>query len=1286
MAGFNRKSDAGPFEGIPGKEQKVSQTVHRQPDESSALIYKEQEAASALIYAEKYLRVNLMPFELFGHNNVYRTEQSSIQSAQNISTQNYVGAAKVIDPLEIIINSDTSVIDSLSVAKNTSLTDYQYSMSYASLSFCSYNASGITNPEPLGLTLGSDLKFLFIDTDGEFLYPVVPITLGWKHGVYQAGAAEDVAPEQFGTSPILLPVLKKYSAGDPTSALNPNVFETGTFAEDDATHYLTTVRATLSSSLSASAPMLVTPAITETQAKEVIALAGASDAGGYGATWTGDMNDTMKKYEQIRGFKITPTFGGGTNPALLINIAFYDYSSARILHYTIMTTSTTELAICPKSQYDAGIFEESGFPIAGIQLFYIKDYTDAASFDSDKGWDDSVISDLCDVIIAGDDIAIAMNSEQDVYIGNTLYTSDSDVYVAGYPDYASMEIEGDGSLVFGYRISGLYNYSNLASHHIHEPLQSYLCLYFFTPGPFWLSSEGIVQITIEPPIGLEDDVTLSIGFKVYPNQADNTGMDWQGGGSDWKHQNVVTGTQIDTNTMTRQTVYLDSIDNYSNNIYDPALVTGSLARYYTCSMSGSGKEYEYKNISQGTNTGKDNPTTTTVNAIITAGVGLLLNKTPGADVYDVISNGGIDYTTCTINLLYTINSDYGLTEVNLDSSTYYLGLIELNDTGNAYRHYSPINIMKDFQKISFDSKFTLEKITLLSMSDTDIRIMVKSNHGVQYMKYIKVSKYPGSIFLPEAMRNSYILETHIVTSEGIDIEPIEYNQYEIKPELGLLTGVSVVKMCNIYEYDDYIVKKNPNQLKVELNQSSIQTVPASMVPENAVLGINDVTEFAASVISIPMLCHSYYYGLPGVDVIEFADGPLTVDSTTNISAYYYALNAFMGNNYLLHNLPRNPLETAGALLVMNMPSIDLLIQNYAILPEKLVNVLGYNHQQNSNSLGENTISIAERDYVIADNQLYRSAIPKLSKRDTSPMLNSYGDIYNIANYIMVAGDNGTTIYNMDQYGVYTLKTISGKLLCYPTKIGEDILFLCDNGIYTLNRDMIYEFDSSVDGILSKPISGKGYLCIAKTLDNFLDIRVSVDGTYTQLRGSDEEEIRTVAFSIKAFLVTNNGSVTQLTIPDTVFTDLQEAYIAVDNLNDDTLQVIYESDYITTGGGNSISYKFDYDVDTVATNVILKTCPLNITGEDGISKLIINKLRIGHKGGGTAVVNLYRTDTALWTSDSITLSTGANFKIVDIMPFDCDGVSVEITFTPTTNDFYVYGIYGIGTFEEEYELT
>jgi hypothetical protein len=117
----------------------------------------------------------------------------------------------------------------------------------------------------------------------------------------------------------------------------------------------------------------------------------------------------------------------------------------------------------------------------------------------------------------------------------------------------------------------------------------------------------------------------------------------------------------------------------------------------------------------------------------------------------------------------------------------------------------------------------------------------------------------------------------------------------------------------------------------------------------------------------------------------------------------------------------------------------------------------------------------------------------------------------------------------------------------------------------------------------------------------------------------------------------------------------------------------------------IAYNINYNSGSTPSEVYITTSPIIVDSEDGIDMLVIDKLKLGYRGQGTAFVELYRDTTLLWTSESLTLSNGVYNKFIETMPFDCDGTSVKLKITPTTNDFYVTYLIGIGEIEKDYKL-
>ena len=824
------------------------------------------------------------------------------------------------------------------------------------------------------------------------------------------------------------------------------------------------------------------------------------------------------------------------------------------------------------------------------------------------------------------------------------------------------------------------------------------------------ATEGLVFLQLTPPVDV-----IELRFRLYSRN----GFKDDGQDGTWSNVLISRGNVYGTNTSIRANQYTilevdKSSAGFTGKIFDPAILSDRLCTYFLCNLLNRPSN-TYTNIATTTANAQDQlETTTELTSTIRSIAGVICDKSDSEGKFYLLpSNTIID--TKNIQIIYDVNDTFALTLVALTThsrtlttttttngatvSLYYFGII--NKT--TLRHFTPVNLIDGQTGISFGSIPIVSNIDIIKNTLTDIKLNLKIGSLSYYISFQEISNIQGSFYIPETMQDDYVL---IVRSSTIQTTALydETYQTESVDETGILSAISQsqIKTAQLILHDELFVHKITNHFQLELTSGAINSFLSDNLPNQSALVIRDNTDYIGYSVVIPTLFPCYGYSLTSCDILGYGVDLSTAWATfaTAVGKMMWYIEQIMNTDHTKHKNLIQPNRCYGSMIIVMPPSIDIDSHTYSMLPEKATEYFSLDNMNLLKENGQKYIVINNKQYVQFNNNLYASSRIGLVKKNSAPLFNIYGDIYTLGNIITVAADNATYVYSISEnMGTALMRVIAGRLITAPAFIGQEILFVCHNGLHTLKSGIIRKYDSNITRASIKTLS-TGQFAIFLFIDN-TSVDVQSDpviynpGTGllyqpyiqdTEVPPVQHEPYIVPDRTVIVFLLDHELNIIEPDIGDVSLADLNTINVINDNVLSNKMQLTNIDSGTNTYLMNSV-YELEFTGVIGQTNSYFKTEPIYIPNPEKPDDIFMAKtIKISYRGSCDLTINTYNCANALSNTRTFILSSADTIKLCNIIGLLCNGSQIECVIENASTDFQLLQLHIVGEFVSNKYIT
>lgn len=542
-----------------------------------------------------------------------------------------------------------------------------------------------------------------------------------------------------------------------------------------------------------------------------------------------------------------------------------------------------------------------------------------------------------------------------------------------------------------------------------------------------------------------------------------------------------------------------------DKLNDPVLYGHKIMTAFECGVATGIHNYKINNIATGVaDTGADEPANRTTTAINLLTPIIDTGTTKKIIYVDNYKQGDevLEISSPIVSSLISLTEKYDLTYVKYNGTYAYFGILDI-DTMN---HYTPRNLFNseaDITELNLLQQLpTITDIKLIKKSDNNLECVIKYHDNtvdedrVIYLTMQKLKNIGAGVFYTDPYyREQFVLQLYRIDYQNNQLltnEPsISDHGMSYEQQIFDIADAGSKKNIGFIEYDNNVAITNNHNSAMRLNLSSITSFHNYNFMNKANFIIRDVNDFVSNAYTFPVL-HPVDALLPYNDDV----GYLTYNALATLSdsilcqqILYFAtmlMNYFPDGDYCLGGEARD--VKTGSIIVGVLPSIDKNIRSYSVLPEKATTVFRVDDSKNLQTVGINVFSANDKSYTEIGDNLFLSSSLAMVPSNTYGLFNIQGKIFATGNLFFVTDNRQTHVYSIDENSIPRfMKSIDGIIVCDPVNVGEELIIICNNGIHSLKRGTIYNFDINITVADIKPITGNGYLLYIYSADTLDDV-------------------------------------------------------------------------------------------------------------------------------------------------------------------------------------------------------
>jgi len=433
----------------------------------------------------------------------------------------------------------------------------------------------------------------------------------------------------------------------------------------------------------------------------------------------------------------------------------------------------------------------------------------------------------------------------------------------------------------------------------------------------------------------------------------------------------------------------------------------------------------------------------------------------------------------SIKMIHTLSSKYNLSivsNISINKEVYYFGILDTTSK----QHYSPINITNG--TLTFSSVPEINAVHILSANETEfsfiLDIETESKELSLYFKLLTQAK----LFNNTDTSLRMLLYEYVICDNQLRIPTSFAMDDGLTAPLQIASTNPYMARCSPVIYNTDIAIHSDVVFPRRLYQSDAIMIYSNGILEKSSIILHDMDYYVSQSISIPCLLPMWHASGAIVPYVYFADYNDTGTDEKMLKSALY----FMNNNC------KACYYDISTMMFASTPPIDSTIGVFSALPMNIKAAFGVDSIGILNEIGTSAHAIDSAIFTKYNDNLYKSSSGfKLVKSNTIPIMDATGKVFVVGNYIFAVNGMYTYAYAIDQFAKANyLTTISAVLLCKPIKIGEQLILVCNLGLYTLSDGMFYEFSSQAESAIVRPSETGGYLiCVkqAETTDIYVGI-------------------------------------------------------------------------------------------------------------------------------------------------------------------------------------------------------
>lgn len=1248
--GFNKKSDAGPYEGMTGQQQKVSQVIHQQQDEVSIPIHFEQDENSIPLHIEQ--DENSIPIEQeqiqvipalnyvdAGHNVDYEQNAFKINEAEGVNFNNKNSAIEV----ELY---NTLTLNSIIPTEIQDDSLFQKDKPYNHITLQMYQYESVTSNCYVDRLEGLNLQNAFSSIGG-YLLPRVPTLFPWRFYVDKSAKKK-----AFGGGQIQIPII-----------------HTGAYAPNKTTIDSTPMNLNRGSNIFIN---------KQTDASTVYGLNAVYSTGSDVATNKMPIveftNSEAKTNYNFKGLKLQIRHPSNTKARVLLFL-----SDARNNNFSMSVLDAGPSAPLHVFQYDvtddnANINMFSKLAIILIDDIDVAKAEIAAAISGITGSTaEKTGLTYLETMLTRDSNNPGTLKDTGLAFAHTW--SQADIYntQVGYEMYGFYPLYLNSDTVAG-KVNCVI-YTVLLSLNRFLANNTTFSAIKFQSYNYCYNNDGNIAVDVNTPAALSSCVSVSMsgltfifndvykistGFR-WLKFGFNTSTAWtmtvgfycdswhsaMGLSSPSWHDESISGNianDISSTIMPLNCSYISESNIDTNKIFDPILSLQKFCTAYECGCSSDSlnSEYEVATILNGTADDLE----ATVTDTATSGVSIITNKIIPTVNYVICTTGNISqppgYTFDTPQLynIIKLSAKFSLTWIKMNKAYDYGYFGVLNTDTN--RHYTAHNIYddKDYNLI-FNAMPTINRIQIVTSTQVSIVLLlhveyenIATGQTIEYNLYItlsQISLLPASIFIKDkAYKDQYVCEQYAIEKNSGQIlyKNISCSAVGVSAADTFFADNSISKTFALIEYDDNICLPSSNIGNAQLNISSIMTWPSYSFLSKSIFNIYDTTNFASNTYKL-IFVHPVDGVIWAVDDIGEATyedlTTYTTEAQQIVAALYYSyrlLNINASANNTIGGIGRIPMP--GTLSIGSLPSIDRNLKTYAVLPEKVATILNIDNINNLNVLGSEIIPANDKSYTRIGNDVYQSSVIKLVTSTRKTLFDMQGDIYYSGNIFIVSSIGKSSLYMVNENSIPTfIMSISDEIILNPVKINEDLIMIGKKYIHSMQRGVIYEFAAAINNADIKPVNSNGYTLYV--FDGSVDETALTTNDGIALATNDmntglDESLTVDMYSEDATQIYNIGRKGEIVQIDFVSTSSSTAGMeCIKNNCYNNEIIIYNPNTTTAAKVANINYKISPST-TYHTYGYIKSQPMHLVTPENMKASCVGFILLT-KGYGTITMKL-----------------------------------------------------------------
>ena len=1112
--GFNKKSDAGPFEGLTSQQRYMSD----------------------VIFGYYPMLINALDYQNFGCNAIFINPSFKINEAYGVNTtidKNIIQTAEEITIEQDVLDADYSVNHD----SDFTSTQTQYLYSMLTLSSYYYGANSYNHKitdftiEPsdiLSLTnqtlyyplvpVLQPFKFLQIKTDTKMAFAMhqlqIPILRNPSTAVNSDNASVNYVKYagnyKYNSSLYASTVIgidNEYVSGL-SSTVETNVAKWSDTASSQAGHMKGIhIEYDDSSDINGNSVMLylfsgstkddgfcvgVLPNRQDTEGYFDDLNDGSSRSRAYGFIAITDFDQLISDIDAIlaaTGTGPLTSADGALFPLYFIKYLYYLYGTlnGKLKHIAVSCGTTTASYTNTPIQYDF----------------------DSAS----NGYAWYINNVIPRVISSYPALAWGIGAHYDPFPFQSCYGNSQKISAGAFAKLSDLYITESGTYTYLYpltiraRSERQYNGTNFHTHGYKglcgDPCDSTGIVISYNDSGYNASFHEITLSTLKD----NSDLALTIGFYQDVSSLGDTTPGWV--------NKLLSFAAPDaySQPVSNKRAYIISDPYDATKLNDYTLYANRHMTVFECGAATSVPTYKINNIATGmADTFSDDPaykTTTAVNLLTPE----ISTGTAKSIIYVDNLKQDEEYLTIkspNVSSLISLTSKYDLTFVRYNTYYAYFGILDIE----TMKHYTPKNLFngttEPTEHLIFEQLPTITDIKIIKSSDVILECIIKyyDNTALEdrviYMTMQKLKNIGMGLFYNDPYyREQMILQIYRIDSQNNQIlytEPsISDHGRSWDEQLLDKAGAGIMKNIGIIESDSNIAIVNNHNSALKLNISSLTSFHNYNFLNKADIVIRDVNDFSSNAYTFPVV-H------PVDTLLPFNDDALNISYNTPATLsngilcqqiLYYStmlMNYYHKGDYCLGGEARD--VRTGSIIIGILPSIDKNVKNYSVLPEKSTNIYRVDDTRNLRTIGVNVFNANDKSYTEINDNLYLSSRLSMIPGNMYGLFNIQGKIFSTGNLFLITDNRQTHIYSIDENSIPKfIKTIDGIIVCDPVNIGGEIIIICNNGIHTLKQGTIYNFDINVSVADIKPITGNGYLLYIYSEDETDNVSLrAMDGT------------------------------------------------------------------------------------------------------------------------------------------------------------------------------------------------